>query len=334
MAPIKACEARMTIARRQTLALLAGAALLAGRAFAQSFPTRPIRIVVTYPPGGPVDALARLVAPELGAALGQNAVVENVGGGAGAIGSRQVARAEADGHTLVLSTNQTHATNYVLLKDPGYEPKDFAAVAGLADLQHLLVVWNELPVKSVAELVALAKASPGKLNYGSTGNGSAPHLAMELFKVRTGTDLVHVPFRGAAPMTQELLAGRIDAAFATLPSVLGQVQAGAMRALAVASAMRAPQLPDVPLLSEQGVQGGEADAWIGLWAPAATPPAVIDKLSRTVIAALSRPELREAAVKLGIAVHLRDPKAFDRFVEAEIKKWAEVVKAANVKMEG
>jgi tripartite-type tricarboxylate transporter receptor subunit TctC len=324
----------MTLTRRQTLSVLAGAALLPGRASGQSFPTRPIRIVVPYPPGGPVDALARLVAPELAAALGQNAVVENVGGGAGAIGARQVARAEADGHTLVLSTNQTHATNYVLLKDPGYEPKDFAAVAGLADLQHLLVVRNELPLKSVAELVALAKASPGKLNYGSTGNGSASHLAMELFKVKTGTDLVHVPFRGAAPMTQELVAGRVDAAFATLPSVLGQVQAGAMRALAVASAMRAPQLPEVPLLSEEGVQGGEADAWIGLWAPAATPPAVIEKLSQAVMAALSKPQLREAATKLGIAVNLRDPKAFDRFVADEIKKWAEVVKAANVKTEG
>src|SRR3954469_6725531 len=334
MAAINACENRMTITRRRTLALLAGAALLPGRAFAQGFPTRPIRIVVTYPPGGPVDALARLLTPELGAALGQNAVVENVGGGAGAIGSRQVARAEADGHTLVLSTNQTHATNYILLKDPGYEPKDFAAVAGLADLQHLLVVKNELPARSVAELVALAKASPGKLNYGSSGNGSASHPPLELFKVKTGTDLVHVPFRGAAPMTQELLTGRVDAAFATLPSVLGQVQGGAMRALAVASAMRAPQLPEVPLLSEEGVQGGEADAWIGLWAPAATPPAVIEKLAQAVTAALSKPQAREAATRLGIAVSLRDPKSFDRFVADEIKKWAEVVKAANVKTEG
>ena len=286
-----------------------------------------------YPAGGPVDALARLLTPELGA-LGQNAIVENVGGGAGAIGARQVAKAEPDGHTLVLSTNQTHATNYILLKDPGYEAKDFAAVAGLADLQHVLVVRNDLAVRSVAELVAHAKANPGKLNYGSTGNGSASHLAMELFKVKTATDLVHVPFRGAAPMAQELVAGRIDAAFATLPSVLGQVQAGTMRALAVASAIRAPQLPDVPLLSEQGVQGGEADAWIGLWAPAGTPPAVLARLSQAVTSALARPELREAATKLGIAVNLRDAASFDRFVADEIKKWGEVVKAANVKIEG
>src|SRR4051794_26706012 len=171
MPPIKKREPRMTIPRRQTLGLLAAAALPATGALAQAFPTRVIRIVVPYPAGGPVDALARLLTPELGS-LGQNAIVENVGGGAGAIGARQGAKAEPDGHTLVLSTNQTHATNYILLKDPGYEAKDFAAVAGLADLQHLLVVKNDLPVRSVAELIAQAKANPGKLNYGSTGNGS------------------------------------------------------------------------------------------------------------------------------------------------------------------
>lgn len=324
----------MTITRRHTFGLLASVLIGPGRAFAQSFPTRVIKIVVPYPAGGPTDALARLVAQEMGAVLGQNAIVENVGGGAGAIGARQVAKAEADGHTLVLSTNQTHATNYVLLRDPGYEAKDFAAVAGLADLQHVLVVKNELPARSVAELIAQAKANPGKLNYGSTGNGSASHLAMELFKVKTGTDLVHVPFRGAAPMAQELVAGRIDAAFATLPSVLGQIQANTMRALAVASAIRAPQLPEVPLLREQGVQGGEADAWIGLWAPAATPPAILDKLSQTVTTVLAKPDVREAATKLGIAVNVRAPKAFDAFVQEEIRKWAEVVKTANVKMEG
>ncbi|MDF3064112.1 MAG: tripartite tricarboxylate transporter substrate binding protein [Microvirga sp.] len=332
MAPINLRETRM-ITRRHAL-LLVGAALLPGHALAQGFPSRVIKIVVPYPAGGPTDALARIVAQELSSALGQSAIVENVGGGAGAIGTRQVAKAEPDGHTLVLSTNQTHATNYILLKDPGYDAKDFAAVAGLADLQHVLVVKNDLAAGSVAEFVEQAKAQPGRLNYGSTGNGSASHLAMELFKAKTGTDLVHVPFRGAAPMAQELVAGRIDAAFATLPSVLGQIQGGTVRALAVASAIRAPQLPDVPLLAEQGVAGGEADAWIGLWAPAATPPAALAKLTQAVTAALAKPELRDATVKLGIAVNLREPKAFDRFVEAEIRKWAEVVKAANVKVDG
>jgi tripartite-type tricarboxylate transporter receptor subunit TctC len=323
----------MTVTRRNALALI-GAALASKGALAQGFPARTIKIVVPYPAGGPTDALARIVAQELGTALGGSAIVENAGGGAGAIGSRQVARAEPDGHTLVLSTNQTHATNYVLLRDPGYEAKDFAAVAGLADLQHVLVVQNDLPAKSVRELVAHAKANAGKLNYGSTGNGSASHLAMELFKVKTGTDLVHVPFRGAAPMAQELVAGRIDVAFATLPSVLGQISGGNMRALALASGTRAPQLPSVPLLRDEGVEGGEADAWVGLWAPAATPPAVIDKLSSAVLAALKKPEVVDAATKLGMAVNLRDPKALDAFVADEIRKWAAVVKAANVKVEG
>jgi tripartite-type tricarboxylate transporter receptor subunit TctC len=157
---------------------------------------------------------------------------------------------------------------------------------------------------------------------------------MELFKVKTGTDLVHVPFRGAAPMAQELVAGRIDVAFATLPSVLGQISGGNMRALALASGTRAPQLPSVPLLRHEGVEGGEADAWVGLWAPAATPPAVIDKLSSAVLAALKKPEVVDAATKLGMAVNLRDPKALDAFVADEIRKWAAVVKAANVKVEG
>jgi tripartite-type tricarboxylate transporter receptor subunit TctC len=324
----------MTHTRRHTLGLLAATALAPKAAFAQSFPTRPIKIVVPYPAGGPTDALARLVAQELGSALGGSAIVENVGGGAGAIGSRQVARAEPDGHTLVLSTNQTHATNYILLKDPGYEARDFAAIAGLADLQHVLVVRNDLPANSVQELVAHAKANPGKLNYGSTGNGSASHLAMELFKVKTDANLVHVPFRGAAPMAQELVAGRIDTAFATLPSVLGQIEGRSMRALALASGARAPQLPTVPLLREEGVEGGEADAWVGLWAPAATPPAIVEKLSGAVLGALRKPEVADAATKLGMAVHLREPKAFDAFVMDEIRKWAEVVKAANVKVEG
>src|SRR5215211_5921845 len=325
MRPIKTREPRMTITRRRRSRRWHSGRALRAPASATARARRPA--------GRPVDALARVLTPELGA-LGQSAIVENVGGGAGAIGARQVAKVDPDGHTLVLSTNQTHATNYILLKDPGYEAKDFAAVAGLAVLQQVLVVKNDLAVRSVAELVAHARANPGKLNYGSTGNGSASHLAMELFKVKTATDLVHVPFRGAAPMAQELVAGRIDAAFATLPSVLGQVQAGTMRALAVASAIRAPQLPDVPLLSEQGVQGGEADAWIGLWAPAGTPAAVLARLSQAVTAALARPELREGATKLGIAVNVGDAASFDRFVADEIKKWGEVVKAANVKIEG
>jgi tripartite-type tricarboxylate transporter receptor subunit TctC len=206
-------------------------------------------------------------------------------------------------------------------------------VAGLADLQHALVVRKDLGVGSVVELVALLKKSPGKLNYGSTGNGSGSHLAMELFKTRTGTEAQHVPFRGAAPMALEIVAGRIDLAFATLPSVLGQIQGGEMKALAIASTVRAPQLKDVPLLKEQGVTESEADSWLALFAPAKTPAAVHAALSAAVLAALAKPAVAESAIKQGIAVNVRGPDAFKSYLAGEIRKWSDVARAAQVKVE-
>ncbi len=321
----------MILTRRKALAL--GAAMTAAprAAFAQAFPVKQIRIVVPYPAGGPTDALARIVAADLQVQLGQTVIVENKPGASGAVGTREVAKADPDGHTLVLSTNQTHVTNVYLLKEPGYDPvKDFVPVAGLADLQHALVVRKHLGVSSVAELVALAKKDPDKLNYGSTGVGSGSHLTMELFKTRTGTHMTHVPFRGAAPMTLEIVAGRIDVSFATLPSVLGQIQGGEMKALALASGMRAPQVPDVPLLKEQGVLAAEGDAWLALFAPAATPAGAVAKLTEAVMAALAKPEVRANAIKQGIAVNVRDSKAFQAYHAAEMIKWSDVIKAANV----
>ena len=255
-------------------------------------------------------------------------------GASGALGSREVAKAEPDGHTIVLGNNQTHTTNAILMKEPGYDPViDFTPIAGLADLQHALVVRKDLGVNSVHELVALLERSPGKMNYGSTGNGSGSHLAMELFKTRTATQMQHVPFRGAAPMALEVVAGRIDLAFATLPSVLGQIQGGEMKALAIASTVRAPQLKDVPLLKEQGVADAEADSWLALFAPARTPAPVLAALSKAVLAALAKPAVAESAIKQGIAVNVRGPEAFKPYLAGELKKWADVVKAANVKVE-
>lgn len=316
-------------------ALLAAAMLFFSPALAQEFPSKQIRIVVPYPPGGPTDALARIVGQDIAAALGQPVIVENRPGASGAIGSREVAKSDADGYTLVLGNNQTHATNAILMKDLGYDPQvDFTPVAGLADLQHALVVRKDLGVNTVAELIALAKKEPGKLNYGSTGPGSGSHLTMELFKARTGTDMQHVPFKGAAPMALEIVAGRIDVAFSTLSAVLGQIQGGEMKALAIASTVRAPQLPAVPLLAEQGVADAEGDSWLALFAPARTPPAALDKLSRAVMAALAKPAVAEAAVKQGIAVNVRAPGAFKVYLAAELKKWGEVVRVANVKVGG
>jgi tripartite-type tricarboxylate transporter receptor subunit TctC len=317
-------------------AMLAGAAAatLPVPAQAQSFPSQAIHMLVPYPPAGPTDAFARIVAQELQAANGWTVVVENKPGASGAVGTREVARAEPDGHVIVLGTNQTHATNGILLKEPGYDPvADFAPIAGLADLQHALIVRKDLPAKTVPELVALAKKDPGKLNYGSTGAGSASHLAMELFKVKTGTDMVHVAFRGAAPMSTEIVAGRIDLAFSTLPSVLGLIQGGEMRAIAIASDNRAPQLPEVPLLKDQGVSRGEADAWLALFAPAKTPTAIVDVLSKAVMAVLARPEVAANAARQGMLVNVRAPAAFRAYQESEVKKWAEVVRIAQVKTE-
>ena len=330
----------MTLSRREALALLGAAstaALLPGSAAAQAekFPSKLIRIIVPYPAGGPTDALARIIGEDMQATFGQTVLIENKPGASGAVGTRDGAKAEPDGYTLVLGNNQTHATNAFLLKNPGYDPlADFAPVAGLADLQHVLVVRNGLGVSSVADLVALAKREPGKLNYGSTGQGSGSHLAMELFKTKTGTDMQHVPFRGAAPMAQEIAADRIDLAFATLPSVLGLIQGNLMKGLAIASLQRAPQVPDIPLLKEQGVAGGEADSWLALFAPANTPADVRARLTDVVLAGLAKPEIRDRAVKLGIAVNVRGPDAFKTYQQEEIARWSAVAKAANVAPQG
>jgi tripartite-type tricarboxylate transporter receptor subunit TctC len=335
-APHAKLEGSAMLHRRTVLGLLAGGAVaLATGARAAWSPQRPVTIVVPYPPGGSVDGVARVLARELERALGQPVLVENQGGASGAAATRRVAKAEPDGHTLVLGTNQTHATNLALLKDGGgYDPvRDFLPVAGVADLQHALVVRKDLPAGNVAELVALARRDPGRLNAGSTGPGSGSHLALELFKTRTGTDLVHVPYRGGAPLLQDLLGGRIDVSFATVPSVLGQVQAGALKVLAVASPNRSPQLPDAPLLSSAGVTGGDADAWIGLFLPAGAPAEARDRIAEAILAALARDETRAAVEKLGAVANPRGPEALAAFVREEVGRWADVVRAANVQVE-
>jgi tripartite-type tricarboxylate transporter receptor subunit TctC len=321
------------LTRRATIAALAGLAV-PREARAQAFPNRPITIVVPYPAGGPVDVTARLIAQAVGKSLGQPINVDNRGGGAGMIGSVQVRYAEPDGHTLILGTNQTHATNQSLLKHSPYDAvRDFAPVAGIADIPHVLVVRRGLEAADVGALIALAKKMPGELNYGSTGVGSASHLAAELFKTKAGVDLQHIPFRGAAPMTTELLAGRVDLTFATLPSVIGYIDAGVLRAIAVASAKRAARLPKLPTLAEAGVPGVEADAWFALFAPAKTPADAIDTLYRAISAALNAQAAREAIAKQGMTLSLRPPAEMVAWLPGEVAKWAAVIKAAGVVVE-
>jgi tripartite-type tricarboxylate transporter receptor subunit TctC len=319
--------------RRAALTALAGLTAMRG-ARAQTFPSRPITIVVPYPAGGPVDLTARLIARAVGNGLGQPVLVDNRGGGAGVVGSLAVAHAEPDGHTLILGTNQTHATNQSLLKNCPYDAvTDFAGVAGVAEIAHVLVVRHGLNAGDVGELVKLAKESPGELNYASTGIGSASHLAAELFKTRAGVELQHIPFRGSAPMTTELLAGRVDLTFATLPSVVSYIDAGVLRALAVASPRRIPRLPDLPTLAEAGVPGVEADAWFALFAPARTPSAVIEKLYGAVSTALTTAAASQAIAKQGMALALRTPAELAAWLPGEVGKWAGVVKAAGLVVE-
>jgi tripartite-type tricarboxylate transporter receptor subunit TctC len=329
----KASLASRMLRRITVFAAIVSPAFAALDAAAQSFPSRQLRIVVPYPAGGPTDALARIVAVELQADLKQNVIVENKPGASGAIGSREVARSQPDGHTLVLGTNQTHVTNAVLLKEPGYRPiEDFVPIAGLAGLQHAMVVPKNA-AKTVADFIAEAKTAPAALNCGSSGMGSASHLALELFQVRTGTRVTHVAFRGAAPMALEIVAGRIDCAFATLPSVLGQIQGGEMVAIALASPQRAPQLPSLGLLTEAGVADADADAWLALFAPRATPAAIVSHLSRTVTDAMRRAPVAAAATKLGMVVNVQDSGTFAGFLVVENRKWLDVVRFAGIKPE-
>jgi tripartite-type tricarboxylate transporter receptor subunit TctC len=305
---------------------------LASRARAQAFPSKSITIVVPYPPGGPIDLLARLIAQEAAGDFGQSIMVENRPGGSGIIGTGAVARAEPDGYMLVLGTNQTHATNQSLIKNCPYEAvRDFAPVAGLAAMPHVLVTRKSLAAASLGELIALARQKPGTLTFGSTGNGSGAHLAGELFKTKAGIDLLHVPFKGLSPMTTEMLADRIDLSIAPLPGLIGQlIAAGSLRALATASARRPPQLASVPTFAEAGVAGVEADAWSALFAPAKTPPATIERLYAAVAAALAKESIQTKLAGQGLPIALKTPAEMAAMLPAEVEKWAAVIRMANV----
>jgi len=317
-------------------ALVGLAAITAARpAAAEIFPNHTVTIIVPYTAGGPIDTLARMIAQEAAADLHQPVIVEDRPGGAGIIGANTVAHADPDGHTLVLGTNQTHATNQILIKNCPYDAvKDFAPVAGVAGMPHVLVVRKGLAVANLADFVTMAKANPGKLTYGSTGIGSGAHLATELFKIKAGVDILHVPFNGLSPMTTELLAERIDLSIAPLPGLIGQlIAAEKITALGVARARRAPQLPSVPTIAEGGVPGVEADAWSALFAPAGTPASTVDRLYQAVAAALSKNAIRSNLAAQGILVELKTPAELAAMLPIEVEKWAAVVKAANITVE-
>lgn len=317
----------MTPTRRNFIGLSALATLLPLSAWAQNYPSRPVKLILPYAAGGPSDYTIRLLAKELTPVLGQTVIVENLPGAQGALGSRRVSKAEPDGHTLLLATSATHAANVFLMKDLGYDPvKDFAPVIGVADLQHIVVIRKDLPVNSINEFIQYAKAQGGKLNYGSSGIGSGGHLGMEAFKRKTGTSLEHIPFVSAAQLNNELLAGRIDIAITSMPVAVVHVRAKTIRALAMASENRSPQLPDLPTLKELGITGCESDTWMGLWAPPGTPAPIVERLDRAVAAILKRPDIAEALAQNAITLNVRETKVFAEYVVSEIRRYGDLVR--------
>ncbi|MDI3305953.1 MAG: tripartite tricarboxylate transporter substrate binding protein [Acetobacteraceae bacterium] len=322
----------MHLTRRAFGALAALAPTLAGPAAAQEagWPSRPVRFVVPYPPGGPTDILARLVAGRLPEELGQNFVVENRPGASGLIGSAEVARAAPDGGTFLVNAS-IHTIIPHLQPQVPFDPlADFAPVTNIGAVPLILVVTPSLPVRSVAELVAYLKANPGKLSYGSSGNGAAPHLAGELFKLLTGTEMVHVPYRGSGPAVTDLMAGTIQVMFDSMPSSAGAVREGRLRALAVTTAKRVPAFPDLPTVAEAGVPDYEIATWYGIWAPARTPAAILARLQGAVATAVARPEVRERLATLGADPVADTPEHFARFVRSEYDRWGKLVRDAKI----
>jgi tripartite-type tricarboxylate transporter receptor subunit TctC len=314
--------------------LVALSMLGAGPAAAQDYPDRPIRLLVGFAAGGPADIMARLVGDKLAEAWGKPVIVENVTGGAGNVAADRVAKAAPDGYTLMAAASATIVTNPSLYQKLGFDPvKDFAPITQAVYTPNLLAVPAHLPVKSVAELVAYARAQPGKVTFGSAGVGTSQHLAGELFKTMAGIDITHVPYRGIAAVMPDLLAGRISMVFGNITAVLPFVREGKLRALAVTSPRRWGSVPDLPTMIEAGYRDFDSTAWFGLMTPAGTPQPVIDKIHQETVRILARPEIRKRFDEIGMAVIGNTPAEFAAVIAAETPQWAKVIKDAGVKAE-
>jgi tripartite-type tricarboxylate transporter receptor subunit TctC len=321
-------------------ALLGGiaATTLATPAFAQAWPARPIRLVVGFPPGGTTDIAARILLEPLTRRLGQNVVVENRPGGSGGnVGADVVAKAEPDGYTILMQTVSSGAINHGLYRERmPHRPDAMTAAALVVKVPNAIFVSNALPPRTLAELVDYVKARPGQLNIGSSGVGTSLHMTGELLKQAAGIDLTHVPFRGAGPMLQEVIAGRIEVAVDNLPSVIGHLREGRLRPLAVTTDVRSPSLPDVPTCAEAGFPAVEATAWFGVTVPARTPREIVDRLARDINACLADQAVWQRLADLGgmkpglTPDGLSTPATFQAFIDAEIVKWAEVVRRGNI----
>jgi tripartite-type tricarboxylate transporter receptor subunit TctC len=313
---------------------LVSACCLSAVAEAQTYPARPVTIVVPNAAGGGTDTIARLIGDQLSRQLGQSFVVENRTGGGMLVGTVAVAKAAPDGYTLLTGLNGNLTVNPSLYAKLPYDPiADFRPIAMLAEYPFLVVVNNDLPARSIKELVAYLKANPGKVDYASAGNGTGQHLAAELFKMMTGTDMSHVAYRGAQPAYQDVISGRVPVFFDNMSTAMSLAQGGKVRALAITSKARSPLMPDIPTVEEAGVPGYEYHTWFGLWAPKATPSAIVEKLHAEVKKALADATIQQRiAATAGAPSHM-DLTQIDPFVKAEIEKWAEVVKRAGIKVE-
>lgn len=299
-----------------------------------AFPERPLRLIVPFPPGGGADTLARMIMARVAPALGQPIVVENRPGAGGNIGAESVARAEADGYTLLYGTNGTHAINPHLYGDLRFDPiKDLAPVSRMTEIAAVLVVNPKLPVQSVAELIQHARAHPGKVNFASAGNGTTSHLAGEMFKQAAGIRLVHIPYRGGAAAIADVVSGQVEMMIEVMPNALPLARDGRVRALAVTTAQRSAGAPELPTLAETGMRGFDASAWDGIFVPAATPPAIVARLNAAIRVALEEPELVAALRARGATPVPGSPEAFARHIAASSELWGRAVRSSGAKVD-
>ena len=324
----------MAVTRWLAAAVMATCVLVAPSAWAQAFPSKPVKLVVPFPPGGSLDNVGRLLAQKLSEAWGQQVVVENKPGAGGNIGADAVAKSPPDGYTVVMGALSTHAVNPSLYKTMPYDAvKDFAPLSLVAITPNVLIVKTGAPIASVKDLVAYAKANPGKTNFGSGSNGSAGHLAGELFKLETGTDVMHIPYKGGAPALQALLAGDTQFMFDNLANAMAQVKGGTVRAIAVTTAQRSKLVPELPTMAEAGLPGFDISTWFGLMAPAGTPPDVVARWNAEIVKALNAPDVREKMLAQGAEPAPMTPAEFATFIARERDKYAKIVSASGAKVD-
>jgi tripartite-type tricarboxylate transporter receptor subunit TctC len=312
-------------------AVMAAAAPLA---VAQTYPAKPIRLVVGFPAGGPTDIVSRTIAPKISEALGQQVLVDNRGGAGGMIATEQVSKAPADGYTLLMGTIGGIAVAMSLSPNRGYDTlRDFAPITQAVTVTNLLVVHPTVPAKNVKELLAIARSRPGRLNYASSGNGTVTHLAGELFKLMGKVDITHVPFKGGAPALTALISGEVDMSYENSLVVTPHVKAGKVKALAVTGSKRSKLMPELPTISESGLPGYDASGWYGLFVPAATPKPIVARLNQEAVKALRMPDVVRTLSSQGAEPVGNTPEEFGAFVKAEIEKWANLVKTAKMKVD-